>query len=182
MTQISEHYAKLSQAFADKVAAVPDDKWSSPSPCPDWTARDVVRHVVDTQGMFLGFVDRKLENVPSVDDDPLGAWNAARAQVQAGLDDPQTANTEYEGFAGKATFEDGVERFLCMDLVVHNWDLSRAAGLDDTLDPAEWAIVEEKAKGFGEAMRSPGAFGPAVDAPAGADDQTRILAYLGRQA
>ena len=31
-------------------------------------------------------------------------------------------------------------------------------------------------------LRSPGAFGPAVDAPSGADDQTKLLAYLGRRA
>jgi len=31
-------------------------------------------------------------------------------------------------------------------------------------------------------MRSPQAFGPEVDAPAGADEQTRLLAFLGRRA
>ena len=40
------------------------------------------------QGMFLGFVGRSLGDIPAVDDDPLGAWTAARDVVQADLDDP----------------------------------------------------------------------------------------------
>jgi uncharacterized protein (TIGR03086 family) len=181
MSETSDRYARLSQDFADKIAAVADDRWSRPSPCPDWTARDVVRHVVATQGMFLGFIGEQLDT-PSVDDDPAAAWDAARARVRAALADPEKATKEYEGFAGKATFEEGVERFLNFDLLVHNWDLSRAAGLDERLDPDELALVEEKAKAFGDAMRSPQAFGPAINAPDDADEQTRILAFLGRKA
>jgi hypothetical protein len=30
-------------------------------------------------------------------------------------------------------------------------------------------------------MRGPGAFGPAIDPPADADEQTRLLAFLGRR-
>ena len=53
MSEVSERYQRLTDAFAAKVAAVPADKWEAPSPCPDWNARAVVRHVVDTQGLFL---------------------------------------------------------------------------------------------------------------------------------
>jgi hypothetical protein len=35
-------------------------------------------------------------------------------------------------------------------------------------------------EGFGDAMRGPQAFGPAVEPPAGGDDQGRLLAFLGR--
>lgn len=181
MTEISERYRRLADAFADKVAAVPDDRWSSPSPCPDWTARDVVRHVVHTQGMFLGFVGRELGDIPSVDDDPLGAWNAARAVVLAGLEDPARAAEEFQGMSGPSRFDAAVDRFLSFDLVVHGWDLARAAGLDERIDPADVDDVRRAAEGFGDAMRSPGAFGPAVEPPRDADEQARVLAFLGRQ-
>ena len=36
------------------IAAVPADRWAAPSPCPEWNARDLVTHVVTTQGMILG--------------------------------------------------------------------------------------------------------------------------------
>ena len=56
MSDTSGRYARLAGAFAEKIAAGPDDAWTNPSPCPEWTARDVVNHVVQTQGMFLGFL------------------------------------------------------------------------------------------------------------------------------
>jgi uncharacterized protein (TIGR03086 family) len=181
MSEISERYARLSDAFAAKIAAVPRHAWANPSPCADWTARDVVRHVVETQGMFLGFVGRSLGEVPSVDEDPAGAFDAARAVVLADLEDPARAAAEFDGMFGRSTFEAAVDRFLNFDLVVHGWDLARATGLDDTIAPGDVARVREAADTFGEAMRGPRAFGPALDPPPGADAQDELLAFLGRK-
>ncbi len=181
MSEISTRYARLADAFATKIAAVPDDKWSAPTPCPEWTARELVGHVVTTQGMFLGFVGRSAGSVPSVDHDPAAAWDAARAAVQHDLDDPQLATAEFEGFFGRSTFEMAVDRFLCFDLVVHGWDLAHATGIDEHIEPGDLERVREQTKAFGDAMRSPGAFGPAVEPPPGADEQTKLLAFLGRE-
>ena len=40
--------------------------------------------------------------------------------------------------------------------------------------------MQAAAEEFGDRMRGPGAFGEALEPPAGADDQARLLAYLGR--
>ena len=48
MSEIADRYRRLSDAFADKIAAVPDDSWERQSPCEEWKARDVVNHVVGT--------------------------------------------------------------------------------------------------------------------------------------
>ena len=181
MSAIADRYRRLATAFADKVAAVPDDRWGSPSPCEGWTARDVVRHVVETQGMFLASVGRELGPLPSVDEDPVAAWEAARGVVQADLDDPARASAGYEGFFGPTTFEETVDRFGCLDLVVHGWDLSRAAGLDDRIDPEEVRRVTADTEGLGDALRAPGVCGPAVEPGPGADEQERLLAHLGRR-
>lgn len=180
MTETSQRYARLADAFAAKIAAVPDDRWASPSPCEGWTARDVVRHVIDSQEMFLGMVGRTLGDIPSVEDDPLGAWTAARSVVQRDLEDAERASAQYEGFAGSTTFETAVEHFLCFDLVVHTWDLARATGLDDRIDPDDVARVWRQAETFGDALRGPQTFGPAVEPPPGTDEQGRLLAFLGR--
>jgi uncharacterized protein (TIGR03086 family) len=181
VSEVSERYARLAGAFADKIAEVPAEQWESQSPCPDWKARDVVRHVISTQGMFLGFVGRDLGDIPSVDDDPLAAWKAASAVIQRDLEDPERAATEFQGFSGRSTFEAAVDRFLCFDLVVHAWDLARAAGLDDRMDPADIPRVRQQAEAFGDAMRGPQAFGPTVEVPPDADDQAKLLAFLGRR-
>jgi uncharacterized protein (TIGR03086 family) len=98
----------------------------------------------------------------------------------ADLEDPERAATEFEGMAGRTSFEKAVDGFLCFDLVVHGWDLARATGQDESIDAADVARVQQQAEAFGPALRSPQAFGPEVEAPAGADAQARLLAFLGR--
>jgi uncharacterized protein (TIGR03086 family) len=182
VTEVSERYRRLAGETTDTVRAVPSERWSSPSPCDGWTARDVVRHLVDTHGMFLGFVGGTLGDIPSVDDDPLGAWEAARDALQGALDDPARAEATFEGVTGRSTLQDAVGRFICFDQVVHRWDLARAAGIDVRIDADELDRLMQAAEGFGDAMRGPGAFGPAIEPPSGADQQTRVLAFLGRRA
>jgi uncharacterized protein (TIGR03086 family) len=181
MTEISERYRKRSQEFADTVAAVPDDRWSNQSPCEDWTARDVVRHVAQTPGMFFGMIDAEYPEPPSVDEDAEAAFASARKTMQDALDDPAVAQTEFDGFFGRTTFEKAVDRFVNFDLVVHRWDLARATGLDETMPPEEIDRLSDEIAGFGEAARSPGVFGPVVDVPPDADPQSALLGQLGRR-
>ncbi len=183
MTEISDRYTRLATAFSDRVAAVPDDAWSNPSPCEEWTARDIVRHIVDTQGMFLGFVGREMGELPSVDDDPEAAVRAATGRIQHDLADPDLAGATFEGMFGTQTFEAAVDRFLSADLVVHAWDLATATGQDTEIPEEDVAHMRELAKGFpSEAMRGPGAFGPEIDVPDDATEQAKLLAFLGRRA
>ncbi len=180
MSEIADRYRRLSGEFTDTVAGVPADQWSAPTPCEGWDARQLVQHVVDSHKLFLGFIGDELDP-PSADDDPMAAWVVARDAVQAVLDDPERASTEFTGMFGETTFEAGVDRFLSFDQVIHRWDLARATGQDTSIDDAEVARLMESAKSFGDAMRGPGAFGPEVDAPADADPQAKLLAYLGRR-
>ncbi len=181
MTEVSERYKRLSDAFADKIEGVKQDRWTSPSPCDDWTARDVVGHVIQTQGMFLGFIGREVGDGPSVDDDPRGAWDAARSAVQRDLEDTERAAQEFDGFTGRTRFDDAVNRFLCFDLVVHGWDLAHATGQEEVMQAEDISRVHEQAEAFGDAMRGPQAFGPEVEPPEGADEQAKLLAFLGRR-
>src|SRR4051794_37983418 len=128
METIVERYDRLASAFAAKIEAVPPDRWDAPSPCEGWTARDVVRHVSETPGLFLGFVGHELGDLPG---DPAAGFATARRRVRSALLDPAIATAEYEGFMGRMTFAEGTDRFINFDLVVHAWDLARAAGLDD---------------------------------------------------
>lgn len=181
MSAIADRFRRLSDAFADRIASVPADRWESPSPCEGWTARDVVAHLVDLQRRFLGLVGRDVGTVPDVASDPAGAWDAARRVVLADLEDPERASAEYEGQFGRNTFEQAIERFVCVDLVVHSWDLARATGQDERLDPDDVRWVLAFAERLPDAVRGPQTFGPAVEVPPDADDQARMLALLGRR-
>ena len=182
MSDIADRYSRLADQFAATIDGVPADAWSSPSPCEDWTALDVVAHVVETQGMFEKLVGRDIGPLPSVPEDPAGAFDGARRVVEAHLRDPETAEAEYDGYFGRSTFARSVDQFLSFDLVVHRWDLARATGQDERMPPDEVSRALVQASEFGEAMRGPNAFGPELPAPEGADEQTRLLAFLGRRA
>ncbi len=67
------------------------------------------------------------------------------------------------------------------DVVIHTWDLARATGLDETLDQA---IVSEMLAGMqplDEMLRQSGHYGPKVEVADDADDQTKLIAFTGRQ-
>jgi uncharacterized protein (TIGR03086 family) len=182
MTAISDRYRRLAGEMTKKIEAVPSDKWGAASPCEGWTALDVVRHVSETPAIFFGMAGLEAPEVPPVEDGPAAAFAAARRATQAALDDPATATKEYDGFAGRSTFEKGIDQFICTDLIVHGWDLSRAAGLDERIAPGDLAAVREAMAPMGDKMRGPQAFGPEVEVPEGADEQTELLAFLGRRA
>jgi uncharacterized protein (TIGR03086 family) len=183
VSDIADRYDRLAADFAATVEAVPGDRWSAPSPCEEWTARDVVAHVVETHAMFEGMVGRDLGDAPAAEDDPAAAFAAARAAVSGHLHDPDAANATYDSpMLGTTTFAHMIDRFISADLVVHRWDLGTAAGLDVRLPADEVVRIHEGLAGMGDAMRGPGAFGPAVEPPDDADDQARLLAFLGRRA
>lgn len=179
-------FRRRAAALVDTAAAVPAERWDDPSPCEGWTVRDVARHVADTQGTFAGFIDRTIEGVPSVDDDPVGALRAALGATQANLDDPAVAATGFDGFAGPTTYEAAADRFLGADLLIHRWDLGTGAGLEVELDPvdvdASLADIDALPPEVRAMFRTQGAFGPELEAPDGADGATRLLAFLGRRA
>ena len=162
------------------IANVAPDDWANQSPCEEWTARDVVRHVVDVHQMMLRPLERRLSPAPSVDDDPLGAFQAARADIAGVLDDPDLARTEYDGFFGRSVVEQTIDGFLGFDLVVHGWDLATATGQAMTIEPDEIARIRAQVDGLGDALRSPGVCKEPVEVPADASEQDKLLAFLGR--
>jgi uncharacterized protein (TIGR03086 family) len=191
MSEISERYRRRADEFERKVAAVSADRWSNQSPCADWDARGVVRHIIDMHAVMLRPLDRTLSPAPSVDDDPLGAFRAARADIEAVLDDPKLAGAEANTPMGQRTVEQHIDQVVGQDMVLHGWDLARATGQDDTIDPQEvdsyWAIVNALPDELKEKMRTPDAFGPGVvvfgpevKVPEDAPLQDRLLGAIGR--
>lgn len=180
MTEISQRYRALSAEVTRRVESVPADRWDNPSPCEGWTARDVLRHLIDNHRDMPGYVGLSPELRTSVDDDPQGAWAEARGGMQALLDDPERAGLEYDGYFGRTTLQETVDRFLGFDLLVHGWDLARATGQDETMPEDEVRRVYSDAQKLGDNLRMGGICGPAVSVSDDASEQDRLLGLLGR--
>jgi uncharacterized protein (TIGR03086 family) len=67
------------------------------------------------------------------------------------------------------------------DVLVHTWDLARATGQDETLEPSEVAGMLTGMEPMDAAIRGSGQFGPRVPVPDDADVQTKLIAFTGRQ-
>ncbi|MDO7868065.1 TIGR03086 family metal-binding protein [Nocardioides jiangxiensis] len=176
----ADAFRRTNAAFAARVhGAAPE--WDDPAPCEGWVARDVVRHLVEWLPAFLeGGAAVRLEPVPSVDDDPVAAWDAFAAQVQALLEDPATAERTYTGPPGTHPLDRAIDQFFTSDLFLHTWDLARATGQDEALDPERCAAMLAGMEPWDEALRSSGHYGPRVPVAADADPQTKLLAFIGR--
>ena len=181
MTAASDRYRANAAGFTARVEGTKPDQWEDQSPCEDWTARDVVQHCVDVSGMFFGRVGKDPPTGPSAQDDPSGAWQSARDAVIAALEDPAVAGLEYDGQLGRSTFEQSVDRFVTPDVLIHTWDLARATGQDETLDTSGMEQLLRAWEPLDEKMRSPQGFGPKLEPPPGADLQTRLLCFTGRE-
>jgi len=190
MTETADRFRRVADGLTRTIAAVPEAAGAMPSPCEGWDGRDVVRHLVEWlpgPGFLLGTFGLETRPIPSVDDDPAGAWAAVRDAIQHGLDDPAVARRVEEcGPPGRLSFEAAVEMTCTPDVLIHTWDLAQAAGIAVELDPEELARqaagIDSMPPEVDEAMRGSGHFGPRVDVPADADTRTRVLAFYGRRA
>jgi uncharacterized protein (TIGR03086 family) len=176
----AQRHREVAGAFTDRVLRARD--WDAPTPVAGWAARDVVRHLTD---WFPGFLAAgagvELARGPAVDDDPVGAWRVHADAVQELLDDPATpGHVLANPHIGEVPLDHAVDRFYTADVFMHTWDLARATGQDDRLDPDFCADLLGGLEPMDAVLRSSGQYGPRVPVPDGSDVQTRLLGFIGR--
>jgi len=182
MSGPADEHRRVAAAFTVTVEGVAPDAWDNPAPVDGWVARDVVGHLVEWFPAFLdGSTGITLPAGPSVADDPVGAWRSQTDAVQALLDDPATAEREYDfPHMGRMSLEQVTDMIYTGDVFMHRWDLARATGQDETLDPDKCAVMLKGMLPMDEVLRQSGQYGPRVEVPDDADVQTRLLAFIGR--
>jgi uncharacterized protein (TIGR03086 family) len=177
----AERFRFVADGFTTCARTLPSEAWDCPCACEGWTGRDVVDHLI-------GWVPAMLSNggveFPSTlsSDDPVTAWENMAVVLQAALDDPSVAQHNFDvGPPGEMSVEAAISQLITGDVFVHTWDLGTAAGWNVRLDPV---VVHEMLVGLqpmDEARRSSGHFGPRVEVASTDDEQTQLLAFLGRR-
>ncbi|WP_131769172.1 TIGR03086 family metal-binding protein [Candidatus Protofrankia californiensis] len=176
----AERHRRTAGTFTDRVLGTRD--WDAPAPVAGWVARDVIRHLCEWFPAFLtAGTGIELARGPSPDDDPAGAWQVHADAVQQLLDDPATAGRRLRNpRVGELPLAVAVDRFYTCDVFMHTWDLARATGQDDRLDPQLCAELLAGMERMEEAIRSSGHYGARVPVPDGSGPQTRLLGFIGR--
>jgi uncharacterized protein (TIGR03086 family) len=183
VTSAADEHRAIAGVFTDRVRGTAPSAWDHPAPVDGWVARDVVRHLVEWFPSFLkAGAGIDLPAGKSVDEDPVAAWTVHSDGVQALLDDPATAGrTLTNRHLGTIPLAQGIDTFYTNDVFMHTWDLARATGQDEHLDPDKCARLLEGMLPMDEALRASGQYGPRVEVAEDADVQTRLMAFIGRR-
>lgn len=176
-------------AFATLARTTSDDQWSAPTPCDGWTVRQLVGHVVagcEMSALLAAGGTREeaiaLLSVDHLGQDPFGALDRALERQQAAFERPDVDAMVFHHPAGDMPGA-VVINFRLGDLVVHHWDLARAIGGDDTLDPVLVKEVWDAIAPMVPMMAGSGVFGagPSGDVSDDAPLQVRLLDAMGRR-
>lgn len=176
----AERHRLIAGTFSDRFRGVVD--WTAPAPVIGWTARDVVRHLVEWFPGFLAMGSAvRLPAGPSVEVDPIAAWQVQADGVQNVLDDPSSQGVMFSNeHIGTLPLTEAIDRFYTVDIFMHTWDLARASGQDAALDLELSAVLLAGMEPIEDMMRGSGQYGPRVDVPSDADMSTRLLGFIGR--
>ncbi len=168
--------------------AVTDDMLPAPTPCGDYTVRDLLAHVM---GLTIAFRDAAAkagtsaqDAVPgraALDDDWRDQLPGRLLAMAAAWHAPQA----WEGLTkvGGGTMPAPIVGQAGLnELVIHGWDLARATGQPYGCDEAS-AHASAEFLSLASAAAEPGQrgpFGPAVDVPPGAPVLVRAIGLSGR--
>ncbi|MQY19070.1 TIGR03086 family metal-binding protein [Nocardia macrotermitis] len=181
----SDLVADLERAFeavGQLIARIEPGQWAAPTPCTDWTVRDVVGHLVGLNLVFTALLtdgpmpDRQADPLGA---DPLAAYRTSAAAVTAAFGAPGVLERTFTGPLGDATGA-GRLRIRIADLLTHAWDLARATGirveLPEDLVQDALANIRAQLAGQSRAGRFDDERSIAADAPA----LDRLAAFTGR--
>lgn len=187
---MSQHAARFDQAsryFESVVEQVGEGQWSNSTPCDEWSVRDLVNHVVVEQLWAPPLLEGKtIADVGTVfDGDQLGpepkeAWKEAVLESRAWFAAPGAMERTVHLSYGDESATNYCDQ-MTLDALIHGWDLARAIGVDEGLpdDLVEWAYAAFLP--MQELLTGSGMFGSPVPVADSGNQQSMLLALLGRQ-
>jgi uncharacterized protein (TIGR03086 family) len=175
--------------FDRRLRSVGESDWDRDTPCDDWSVRDLVVHVIYGTRMTAALLhgatrDEAFAVVAdaTLPDDPIAAFAEGADAEAAAFAEPGALDRICAHPAGD--FPGAmILGFRIGDLAMHTWDLSRAIGADEQLDPGlvdnVWTAIEPMLPMMG----SVGVFGegPSGSVPDDAPLQLRVLDATGRR-
>jgi uncharacterized protein (TIGR03086 family) len=186
-----ELHGRCGRWFAALVAGVGADQWHDDTPCSEWDVRTLVHHLLYEQrwvpplfeGLTIEQVGDRFEGDLMGDDASTwpGLLASSMEEAHAAVAKPDALKQTVHLSFGDTSGQEYVIQ-LTADLAIHAWDLARATGQDDAIDPDAVALLLPWAKAYAELLTASGMFGSPIDVGADAPDEVRLLGLVGRHA
>ena len=173
------------------VSAIRDDQWDLPTPCTQWTVRQLLAHMIrENRGFAAAAGGETADRSPwtsPIGTDPRVDYAASAEQVVAAFG----AEGVLDGTFWLPLINDSMVfpatqavSFHLLDYLVHGWDVAVSIGrplaFPDDVVPAVREIADREVRD-GPRRHRPGAtFAPALPTTATAPVLDQLLAFLGR--
>jgi len=161
----------------------------NPSPCDEWTVRDVLNHITGGATMFGLCVrdgnvpDEKLGELMTGDNlgaDFKGAWTTAAVDAEASFAIPGAMDKIVKLPFGEMPAGMALN-IAIFDVMTHAWDLAKATGQSTALDPEVAGIAYRIAQGMlSDDLRAAGMFGQEIAVSDDAPMADRLAGLAGR--
>lgn len=171
----AERHRSVAATFTAVVSSVSD--WDAPTPVAEWTAIDIVDHLIEWPMGFLAAGGIVLDPATG---DPVTKWDRRVAAIQALLDGPDRDSSFSHPMAGTFPLATAIDMFYTTDVFMHSWDLARASGQDDPLDAEEANRLLEGMLPIDAMLRQSGQYGPRVSVADNASRSAQLMAFIGR--
>lgn len=172
--------------FALRLDAITPADWARPTPCGQWTVRQVVNHIVghehrfadniatNSSDFYLATADRDF-----LGGDPRGAWEAGVAALDAAIAGLDQLDAVIQWRLPVAARD--LLTIRIFEAVVHTWDVSRAIGFDEHFDERSAVLTIPL---FERLVANPAMaafFDPATPVLGDTSPQIRLLRLAGRR-
>jgi uncharacterized protein (TIGR03086 family) len=177
MASTLDRYDVAADGFRRRLEPLGDTEFNRTSPCEGWSAGEVVDHASDVLVLVGDYVGDPVEKTSN--ERRLDRFDQSSRALRSKVADDGLSLVVVDSPFGRLALKQLVSSVVIHDLLVHTWDLARATGGDERLDAELVAHTLASMTPFDEMLRGHG-FGPKVEPPEGADLQTQLLCFLGR--
>ena len=172
--------------FRRVLSGVGHEHWGLPTPCEDWDVRELVNHVLGGNVRYTMLLHgaspdqvaatRALDHIGA---DALTSFDASATAVSAAFEEPDALERTVHHPAGDRSGFD-LLWLRVAEWTVHAWDLARAIGGDEQLDPDLVDALVGRIEEHGTGLESGGYYEPPSGVDPGASPQGRLLNLVGR--
>jgi uncharacterized protein (TIGR03086 family) len=177
-TSARQRHAHDAARFTELVESASADDWGRSSPVAEWTALDIVKHLVEWSRGFLKGAGIELPAL-DVGADPVAAWRQHVTDIQAILDDP-AGRVLSNPHTGDKPVDEALDQFYTGDVWMHSWDLAKALGREPDLGQERCSAALAAMEPIEQLLRDSGQFGTAAPVDPDASPQDKLIAFIGR--